>query len=255
MAINIKDQNGRIVTGLRADIMRKSMENKNLLAHKGSIYVGTGDSERITVAGETVDIPITAELQPGAENTVLAVTDSSGTLGYVKINPNLVDTATSSIYEINASSAINGTYAQYTTEQQTSGDLSKGTIGERLDRMEDFYTNFIRRKQGYCYLKFWSRGSGYTEHTGSGYDDPYTYEIVTTTCWSQASTYYVDVSVDISIDNGEDGDVALWARFTDGTQVQIASKWLSNFGSGDTDRWDEHIRYTGAWPLDPNMPN
>ena len=255
MAINIKDQNGRIVTGLRADIMRKSMENKNLLAHKGSIYVGTGDSERITVAGETVDIPITAELQPGAENTVLAVTDSSGTLGYVKINPNLVDTTTSSIYEINASSAINGTYAQYTTEQQTSGDLSKGTIGERLDRMEDFYTNFIRRKQGYCYLKFWSRSSGPTEHTGSGYDEPYTYEIVTNTCWSQASTYYVDVSVDISIDNGEDGDVILMARFTDGTEAKIATKWLSNMYSGDTDRWNQHIQYTGAWPLDPNMPN
>lgn len=40
------DAQGYIKSGLRADIMRKMMENKNLLKTKGSIYVGTGDSSK-----------------------------------------------------------------------------------------------------------------------------------------------------------------------------------------------------------------
>ena len=34
-----------IDNGLRADIMRKRMEDKNTLQHKGSLYVGTGEGE------------------------------------------------------------------------------------------------------------------------------------------------------------------------------------------------------------------
>ncbi len=46
------DSNNCISNGLRADIMRSSMENKNLLSDKGSIYVGTG--EKITTGGTSV---------------------------------------------------------------------------------------------------------------------------------------------------------------------------------------------------------
>ena len=36
-----------IENGLRADIMRKRMEDKNALQNKGSLYVGTGNKETI----------------------------------------------------------------------------------------------------------------------------------------------------------------------------------------------------------------
>ncbi len=50
--MGLTDSNNCISNGLRADIMRSSMENKNLLSDKGSIYVGTG--EKITVGGAEI---------------------------------------------------------------------------------------------------------------------------------------------------------------------------------------------------------
>ena len=65
------DSNNCIPTGLRADIMRSSMENKNLLSKKGSIYVGTG--ETVTVGGEK--IYKTKALELGSSGQVLIVKD------------------------------------------------------------------------------------------------------------------------------------------------------------------------------------
>ena len=50
---------GTIPAGLSGNIMRKRMEDKNTLSHKGSLYVGTGEKE--TING--VDIYKTQELQ------------------------------------------------------------------------------------------------------------------------------------------------------------------------------------------------
>ncbi len=50
--MGLTDSNNCISNNLRADIMRSSMENKNLLSDKGSIYVGTG--EQNTVGGTSV---------------------------------------------------------------------------------------------------------------------------------------------------------------------------------------------------------
>ena len=63
------DSNNCIPTGLRADIMRSSMENKNLLSKKGSIYVGTG--ETVTVGGEK--IYKTKALELGSSGQVFAL--------------------------------------------------------------------------------------------------------------------------------------------------------------------------------------
>ena len=46
------DGNGVFPNNQRADVMRNSMENKNLLANRGSIYVGTGNSS--TIGSDTV---------------------------------------------------------------------------------------------------------------------------------------------------------------------------------------------------------
>lgn len=48
----IIDSNNCIPSELRTDIMRQSMEDKNLLSTKGSIYVGAGES--ITVGGKEI---------------------------------------------------------------------------------------------------------------------------------------------------------------------------------------------------------
>lgn len=63
-----------IENGLRADIMRKRMEDKNTLQHKGSLYVGTGNNETmeltwsngvLAVQDYNKDIPLTSvDLKP-----------------------------------------------------------------------------------------------------------------------------------------------------------------------------------------------
>ena len=65
------DENGNIKNGLRADIMRCCMENKNLLEEQGSLYVGT--DERYSISGGAVEIPLTAALNPGNFGEVLMV--------------------------------------------------------------------------------------------------------------------------------------------------------------------------------------
>ena len=79
MATNLTDDNNCIQPGLRTDIMRCSMENKNLLTKKGSIYVGTGESFKV---GEQT-IYKTKALELGGSGEVLQVIN--GSLGYDKI--------------------------------------------------------------------------------------------------------------------------------------------------------------------------
>ena len=82
------DSNNCIPTGLRADIMRSSMENKNLLSKKGSIYVGTG--ETVTVGGEK--IYKTKALELGSSGQVLIVKD--GELKYSTLTNESFDSST-----------------------------------------------------------------------------------------------------------------------------------------------------------------
>lgn len=77
------DENGCIRNGLRADIMRCCMENKNLLAVKGSIYVGTGETIVKTGPGDDIEIAKTKALNPGNSGELLMVKD--GKLGYFKL--------------------------------------------------------------------------------------------------------------------------------------------------------------------------
>ena len=72
MATNLTDSNNCIQSGLRADIMRCSMENKNLLAKKGSIYVGTGESfkvgEQTIYKTKALELGNNGEILQGGEN-------------------------------------------------------------------------------------------------------------------------------------------------------------------------------------------
>ena len=81
------NENGIIPNNTSAQSFRQSVENKNLLAEKGSIYVGTGDAN--TNDGSA----ITAALAAGGLNTVLQVVqDGEGkTLKYGKLTKDNID--------------------------------------------------------------------------------------------------------------------------------------------------------------------
>lgn len=74
--------NGQIPNGLPGEVMRKSMENKNILAEKGSLYVGTGVAETVEILGNSYKIAQTGKLTPGpdSDNKVL-VADSKEPMG------------------------------------------------------------------------------------------------------------------------------------------------------------------------------
>jgi len=74
-----------IDNGLRADIMRKRMEDKNTLSHKGSLYVGTGEKE--TING--VDIYKTQELQAPTETSFLSFEESTQEIQWNSFNKEL----------------------------------------------------------------------------------------------------------------------------------------------------------------------
>ena len=83
MAFN---ENGIIPNNTSAQSFRQSVENKNLLAEKGSIYIGTGNAN-------TDGSAITAALAAGDPNTVLQVVqDGEGkTLQYGKLTTDNID--------------------------------------------------------------------------------------------------------------------------------------------------------------------
>ena len=80
MAFN---ENGIIPNNTSAQSFRQSVENKNLLATKGSIYIGTGNANTDSSA-------ITTALAAGGLNTVLQVGGEKG-LQYGKLTTDNVD--------------------------------------------------------------------------------------------------------------------------------------------------------------------
>lgn len=82
--MNLIDEKGIIPNGTSAQSFRQSVENKNLLVEKGSIYVGTGGTN--TNDGSA----ITTALPAGEPNTVLQVGGEKG-LQYGKITTNNID--------------------------------------------------------------------------------------------------------------------------------------------------------------------
>ena len=80
MAFN---ENGIIPNNTPAQSFRQSVENKNLLAAKGSIYIGTGDANKDGSAKTTA-------LAAGDLNTVLQVGEGK-TLKYGKLTTDNID--------------------------------------------------------------------------------------------------------------------------------------------------------------------
>ena len=84
--MDLINTNGTIPNNTPAQSFRQSVENKNLLATKGSIYIGTGNAN-------TDGSAITAALAAGDPNTVLQVVqDGEGkTLQYGKLTTDNID--------------------------------------------------------------------------------------------------------------------------------------------------------------------
>ena len=152
---NITDDNGAIQTGLRADIMRKSMENKNLLSSKGSIYVGTGDTNNVVVSGSTVSIPKTAALTVGNQNEVLSV-GANNTLQYSKITPDMMSsstdtyniTCTTALSANQAVSAATASYSEWATfsgNADSSGPDTSATIYNKFQTASSSVTSIEQR--------------------------------------------------------------------------------------------------------------
>lgn len=81
------NENGIIPNNTAAKIFRQSVENKNLLAEKGSIYVGTGEHIDVNDNGSPFT---TAALAAGDANTVLQVGEGK-TLKYGKLTTDNID--------------------------------------------------------------------------------------------------------------------------------------------------------------------
>ena len=131
--------NGEIPAGLPGNIMRKSMENKNLLKKKGSMYVGTGnvDSEGVV---------ITTTLEKGPINTVLLV-NNENELEYNKISPDFFD-LNAGTYPITCTTALTheNVFVSNTSAYSTGAiyyednDKQKISILEKFDEIEEKFS-------------------------------------------------------------------------------------------------------------------
>ena len=74
--------NKQIPNGLPGEAMRKSMENKNILKEKGSLYVGTGAVETVEILGNNYSIAQTGTITPDPKkNGTVLVADSDSECG------------------------------------------------------------------------------------------------------------------------------------------------------------------------------
>ena len=111
MAFN---ENGIIPNNTSAQSFRQSVENKNLLAEKGSIYVGTGNAN-------TDGSAITAALAAGDANTVLQVGEGA-TLQYGKITTDNIDQNNFTSPKANTIKVNDNNYCSVVQMDQTAYD-------------------------------------------------------------------------------------------------------------------------------------
>ena len=180
------DNDGFVVNGLRADIMRKSIENKNLLSIKGSLYVGTGVSDTTTIDGQTVNIPITDSLNPSVSDVnKILIADSTQSLGlkYSKVIPDMMSSnqgkfnikvSSASIAPTSETATIS-TYATYAQGMTTSLDTKIKSLEKYLinkndypgysGRIDDNKIEFDGKIDGsmVCTISLLFNGNSYTE--------------------------------------------------------------------------------------------
>lgn len=138
---NTLNNNGCINSNLRSDLMRKSMETKNLLDSQGAIYVGKGSEVSIPVKDtsvQSVSLSTTGSLPAGDNNTVLTC-QSNANLGltYKKISPEQLENY-SGIWPMkvaNAGSADNASNTESSRYAIYTSINNEKTISERLTNL------------------------------------------------------------------------------------------------------------------------
>lgn len=129
------DSNNVIPNSKPAAPMRMSMENKNLLATKGAIYVGTGTTNTTTInvvdsanvsSTDTYSIAKTAALTPGDDGAVLEA-DSDSDYGLRWRVKQGVGTFTADSWESNADNSTNWLGVYYTSVTSTEAPILAST--------------------------------------------------------------------------------------------------------------------------------
>ena len=147
MATNLTDGNNCIQSGLRADIMRCSMEGKNLLQSANSLYVGAGEP----VSKGNTYIPKTEELRVKSGDFFY----SDG--GQLKNGNKLSDT--------NFSASINYSNLRYTWDQYKIQDCNfdSNTIYEGLELRNSNFSSDINYS-----INFFKDGSSFASVGNAG---------------------------------------------------------------------------------------
>lgn len=128
----LKDENGFIPAGLSSELMRFSAENKNLLTQYGSLYVGTGRTQRVNYGNEIVEIPITEELLPPSFSPAILCVGTDGGLSWQKAYPALFVDGLYSIKTTAAESSETVEECPYAVEGEYTDQNQEKTIWERM---------------------------------------------------------------------------------------------------------------------------
>lgn len=136
--------NEHIPNGLPGEAMRKSMENKNILAEKGSLYVGTGVVDKVEILGDNYLIAQTGKLTPGSDDMVL-VADSTNSNGLGLSYKNVEDII-GGVVRYDESQTLTGGYqSQARTniraakEFEVAGDSGLGLIYNNVNTNDRLY--------------------------------------------------------------------------------------------------------------------
>lgn len=133
-----KDDPSVIPSGLNSDIMRKSMETKNLLPLLGDLYIGTGTVDN--VSGTVITGCLHASR---IANTVLCADGTTNVIGYHILTPDYFYSGDySMVFNIVVSEVVTDNNNRYDTSEvptadyalYASTDTSKGGIHYRLSK-------------------------------------------------------------------------------------------------------------------------
>lgn len=162
MSVTLTDSNGCLKTGMRADILRTSLETKTILQEKGAIYIGTG-STALPIASKDgrIDICKTSYIPRGRNSDTVLTFNSTGwtRFAYQKIGPDtVVKKETYGIKVDEAEETLSADYAEVadyaTYASAPSGktripiearlsDLNAKKIGQQGTRRDLFYLGYV----------------------------------------------------------------------------------------------------------------
>lgn len=185
--------NSIINPGLRADIMRKRMEDRNTLRHKGSLFVGTGEKETINFNNEDIDIWKTEELKVPTEGVgywivsyrALTINEADGAQYVVLSGKDAIES-----FSIPVQKLVNTLNASYT--------LTKW--GVTAENFADVSAGIPTQNNGIDFTLGWTEGKGFKLTRNSN-------NIGQTSEYADTVTYAVD-------SNGNDVNIANYINTT-----------------------------------------